>query len=1224
MSWPHAVGSLERAALMDRLVTKTGGVRSEATIQADIRMLLLDPELGLTEDNLDVHLEAQVGEQRRIDIEVGCTVIEVKRSLHSPTVIAAAVHQLAGYVATRAAERGQRYVGILTDGLLWIAFHEVEDELREATRHTAVAGAIGASALLRWLEGVLATKQAIPPTPQEIADRLGATSSSHALDYFTLAALYRDSRDLPTVVLKRDLWASLLRSALGTQFTNSDELFLEHTLLVNSAEIIAHLVLGLDVQQLSPSTLLSGDQFAVAGLHGVVDRDFFDWVIEVPGGDGFITALARRLARFDWSKVEHDVLKVLYEEVISAETRKLLGEYYTPDWLANRVVSEVVTDPLHQRVLDPSCGSGTFVFYAVRRFLDAADDAGMTLKDSMALVSSQVMGIDLHPVAVALARVTYLLALGRDRLNATGRGTLSVPIYLGDSLGWTQHEDDILSVGYLVIPTETGEHLLLGELRFAEHLLTDSANFDALVESLVDESGRAAGKSTNRLSEGAIRRLAIAAADLPGLNTNFARLKELHEAERNHIWSYYIRNVARPAWLAREENRVDVLIGNPPWLSYRHMTTTMQQRFKSMSQARGFWHNETTATHQDLAGLFVARAVEQYLKEGGSMAFVVPNSVVDREYWAGFRRGQFEHANVRFRPSWDLRRMRPHLFPRGSAVIFATRDPKASPMPSTALIWSGRAPQRHLTIDAAGQLRQVMGELSIGNDDDERSVYSARFSQGANLVPRMMFRVEPVAATALGVQAGSVSVRSKRSVSEKKPWKDLADLIGTVETEFVWPTVLGEQIIPYRMLPVEDFVIPLTSRGDILTGEDPRIDAYPGLAKWTRAAESMWTEHRQSKMTLAQQIDHMRKLTHQMPPAAIRVVYAKAGMHVAAALVIDPRAVIDHKLYWAAVASQAEGRYLVGILNSPALTDLVRPLMSYGKDERDIDKHVWKLPIPAYDRTNATHVEIARLSGHLAEEIADQTFTTDNFVTIRRTLRKFLISSKAGRELNELIIQLLNIDAPAEVAVSEDGDQIQSRLIRTTSGPLDLEPTALEVDVDCEFDRLGRVYLWGALVTRQGESEPTYHSFASSETGDERAVTHTFHSWLAELLETAVTAGHSVRWFHYSQIEPRQLHRIMGSEIGSIMQYATDLLTDVIRPNFYAPNGYGLKRLAQEVGAAWRTTGASGADTLKWIEEARDGDTSRWETLLDYNEDDTRATRTLRRSLAESKSFSGT
>lgn len=179
-----------------------------------------------------------------------------------------------------------------------------------------------------------------------------------------------------------------------------------------------------------------------------------------------MTALARRLARFDWSQVEHDVLKVLYESVISAETRKALGEYYTPDWLANRVVTEVVTevvtDPLTQRVLDPSCGSGTFVFYAVRRFLTAAEESGMSLKDAMSQVTSRVMGIDLHPVAVALARVTYLLALGRERLNAPERGSLSVPVYLGDSLGWDQRED-LMSVDHLVIPTEVGDQLLSGE-----------------------------------------------------------------------------------------------------------------------------------------------------------------------------------------------------------------------------------------------------------------------------------------------------------------------------------------------------------------------------------------------------------------------------------------------------------------------------------------------------------------------------------------------------------------------------------------------------------------------------------------------------------------------------------------------------------------------------------------------------------------------------------------
>ena len=85
-----------------------------------------------------------------------------------------------------------------------------------------------------------------------------------------------------------------------------------------------------------------------SGLHGVVDHDFFDWVLEVLGGEGFMATLARRLARFDWSTVEHDVLKVLYESVISASTRKALGEYYTPDWLANAMHGRVTN---RQRVL---------------------------------------------------------------------------------------------------------------------------------------------------------------------------------------------------------------------------------------------------------------------------------------------------------------------------------------------------------------------------------------------------------------------------------------------------------------------------------------------------------------------------------------------------------------------------------------------------------------------------------------------------------------------------------------------------------------------------------------------------------------------------------------------------------------------------------------------------------------------------------------------------------
>lgn len=991
-----------RVELVARL-TDSHTHRSEATIQSDVRMLLLDPALGLAEAEIEVSLETQVGQQRRIDVEAGATVIEVKRSLDSPAVRAAALRQLSDYVQTRTAETGQQYTGVLTDGVLWVAYRESGGELLEATRHTTTAGLAGAHAALGWLEGVLATKRGVRPTPPEIRERLGANSSSHALDVATLSALYEAGRDLPTVALKRELWANLLRSALGTQFIDDDNLFLEHTLLVNSAEIIAHLVLGLDAQNIAPATLLSGDQFARAGLHGVVDRDFFDWVIEVDGGEAFVSSLARKLARFDWSAVEHDVLKILYESVIPAATRKSLGEYYTPDWLAHEVVVEAITDPLSQRVLDPSCGSGTFLFYAVKRYLAAADAAGVSLLDAMHAVSSKVIGIDLHPVAVALARVTYLLALGRERLTVPGRGDLHVPVYLGDSLGWDQ-EEDLLSLGHLVVRTEVGDQVFSTELRFPDHMLADAAAFDDLVQALVDEAGRAAGTKTSNLSAGTVRRLGLSDSDAAVLAPNFVRLRQLHEADRDHIWSYYIRNVSRPRWLSRPENRVDVLIGNPPWLSYRHMSAGMQARFKRLAQDRDLWHDETTATHQDLAGLFIARAVEQYLASGGRFAFVVPNPVVDRDYWAGFRRGRFSGANVAFSASWDLRRLRPHLFPRGSAVIFGRRQVEPVAMPRDITVWAGRAPAPHAL--AGGPLEEITrtpGEAVLGGAAADESPYRSRFTQGANLVPRVLFRVEADPAAALGAPAGRQALRSERTAGEKEPWKSLPPLTGSVESEFVWRAVLGESLVPFRVLNAASFVVPIQSSGALHDPAGATIDRWPGLADWMRRAEDIWARHRTSRMTLIEQINHMRKLEQQVPAASTRVVYAASGMHLSAAVLRDAGALIEHGLYWAAVSNPGEARYLVGILNTPAMTDLVRPLMSYGKDERHVDKHVWKLPIPAYDPDDLTHVRIAALSEQLEAEIAELAWTTTNFVTIRKALRAHLAASPGAQELDELV-----------------------------------------------------------------------------------------------------------------------------------------------------------------------------------------------------------------------------
>jgi hypothetical protein len=1012
--------SLEK--LLARLIDRKP-MRSEATLQADVRQLLLEGDLNLDENQLTVDLETQVGDGRRIDIEVGFTAIETKKDLRGAKVLKDAEKQLEGYVRTRTDQvNGQRYVGVLTDGADWRAYSLAGHKF-VLVSHFEAKQRTTPTELLFWLEGVLATSEGIKPTPDVIESRLGAGSVSHKLDYTTLTALYEEHKDLPTVRLKRELWSELLRSALGAQFEDTDVLFVEHTLLVNTAGIIAHSVLGYDVRQIPAATLVLGQLFEQAQIYGVVESDFFGWILEVPGGEEFVRGAARRLGRYDWASVEHDVLKVLYESVIAPETRKKQGEYYTPDWLAEKMVSDVVTDPLNQRVLDPSCGSGTFLFHAVRRHLKAAEVQGKPLRQALDALPDYVAGIDLHPVAVSLARVTYLLAIGNDRLRSPERGSIRVPIYLGDSVQWKQRTD-LFDHGHLVIRTGTGGTFYERELRFSEHLLEDAGRFDRLVNDLAD---RAANPGRQPGSKPSLSTLFnVLAIDNKGdqdeITAAFKLLCELVDEGRNHIWSYYVRNLARPMWLSMAENRVDVLIGNPPWLSYRHMPGDMQDVFKEMSQSRKLWRGDEVATHQDLSGLFIARAVQQYLTEGGTFAFVVPNPVLDRPYWSGFRAGDYPDPNepvrVAFTGSWDLRRLRPHFFPRGSAVIFGKRitadvgaaalGAVAVPLPKATQRWTGKIPATaHDWSDVQEWVRRESAELRYVGEGLISSPYRSRFENGATIYPRNLFFVTEQESGPLGLGGGRTRVLSERSFH--RPWKELAQLEGVVETQFVRRVLLGESVLPYRLLAPRRAVLPIEGSNTLLHGEHAHIDRYPDLAKWWRKAEELWMEHRSSeRLTLLERLQFRRGMSLQLPGTPLRVVYGKSGQHVTAALVDDASLIIENSLYWGTVESREEGMYLCAILNTPALTEVVRPLMSYGKDERHIDKVVWELPIPRFDYTNASHQRLAELGSAEAERITALDLNeSKSFRDLRKVIRSVIKTSPDAEELDQLVRLLL-------------------------------------------------------------------------------------------------------------------------------------------------------------------------------------------------------------------------
>jgi hypothetical protein len=988
--------------------TKTSS-RTEADVQMNIAAFLTLADVGLSETQV-TKTEDQLsdGTRRRIDISYGRLVIEVKRDLDQGRVLENTVPQLRGYLKVRQQQEGTQYAGVITDGVDWHLYGLMEDsELSLIDSHRVQPEDSTASERLGlWLQTILLTGEKIRVTPRTIEERLGTFSPRFKLDRARLEAVYKNHPKPNEVATKRHLWARLLRTALGTGFDDSVDLFLDHTLLVVEAELIAHLVIGENPNNYSPSEIVSGEVFRRAGIFNVVAQDFFDWVADSDDGREFVQSLTRELQQFDWTHLEHDVLKVLYEAIIDKQVRKSLGEYYTPDWLAEKVIDGVEFNSLEQRAMDPACGSGTFVFHLIKKFIREAEASGITGPDLIDLLQDRVWGLDIHPVSVVLARVTYLLAIGADRL--ANRHTLTVPVYLGDSIQWTRGAN-LLSGGNLSIDVESEDlasdlneslpTLFTSEdtLVFPLSVLSDPTKFDRLVSAMSDlaQTYTDLSQQTPKISSILSRFEVESGADTEVLTNTFQTLCRLNAEGRNHIWGYFVRNQLRPVWFSLPENRVDVLVGNPPWVAFRYMTEKMQKSFKILSQNRNLWSGGNVSTHQDLVGLFIARTVEQFLKLNGSFGFVVPFAVLSRIQYEGFRtgkwsddapdgvEGQTQRVRVAFSKPWDLSAVKPPIFPVPSAVVFGTKTGKEIPLSQETLRFEGK-------VGTLESKRSTSSQLT--SDNTNSSPYAALAVQGAILTPRVLMIVNQIESrNTLGAPLGQVNVASQRSGLEKEPWKSIPSLSGYVDRDQVFPVLTGSSIAPFRKLSEWLAVLPIVENRIVSSGD---LDsAFPASGDWWHHVEQIWVDKRgKSKLSMIDNIDFQSKLTRQLPLREKKVVYTTSGSNLCATYLATGSQIIDTGLYWIPIDTDQEGLYLASVLNSNTVRDRVRGLQSRGLfGPRHFHTLPLSLPIPKFDPSDNKHLTLARL-GESATKLAETVEVKDpeSFVAARKIVQRAL------------------------------------------------------------------------------------------------------------------------------------------------------------------------------------------------------------------------------------------
>jgi SAM-dependent methyltransferase len=950
------------------------------------------------------HERYLVDNSGRIDVAWGATVIELKSDLRREErdVVARMPDYLAD--AGRRSAAGRTTVGLATDGATLIAYTLDRGILAQIGRYEVEVE--HPERLLSWLEPLLAPIPDVMPTPIAVALAFGRHSLAFGRAQAELRGLWTEVRDHPEVRLKRDLWDGLLRQVYGDE-VGSDSLFLQHTYLTILVKAIAARVLDLDIDD--PAEMLSGRLLTNEGIVGAVEADFFDWPLLAEGGNALVRSLARETVRFRLRDVEVDVLKSLYESLIDPDERHDLGEYYTPDWLAARVVAAAIPRPLDQRVLDPSCGSGTFLFHALRRLIAAGREARLPAAQIVAICADRVFGIDVHPVAVALARVTWLLALGdlvQDRPP-----TLSVPVYMGDSMQWNLRPLGASAEVLVDVPPNDPP------LRIPAGLAGDQHLFERALDELNRGLDTLAEPETIRE---AIIRDGATAEDAAMLARTFAQLKQLYLDGRNHIWTFVLRNLLRPVWLSHPDNRADVLIGNPPWIVYRHLSAEMKDRLREALQSYNLWVGGSLATHQDMCALFWARGAERYLRASGTLALVLPYAALNAPVFAALRDGSMQGVRVAITGGWGLERVWPIFGAQSGSsttstcVLFGARD-HAAPPPLELERWVGILPRRDASeAEATEALDHIRAAWPRPRTLISASPYRRRFRQGATLTPRRFFLVEHVASGRLQSRREAPRVRGRVGSLDKRPWTTVEPPEGPVERGFLRRIALGESIAPYRSLRLVTGVVPMED-GSILTAVSADAQGNRGLAAWLRDAEAKWNEHCNKaadgspRMTLTQSANHLGKLIAQSSRTPIRVLYTKAGTRLSACWIEDEDVVIDHKAYWSVANSVDEAAYITAVLNTRIVLDRVKDLQPVGqRDARDFDNLVWTLPIPEFDSNEALHVDLAAAALHAAVIAAQVDLPAEtHFTTQRRLIRHTLEAEGVALTIERLVDALL-------------------------------------------------------------------------------------------------------------------------------------------------------------------------------------------------------------------------
>ncbi|MBU0999042.1 N-6 DNA methylase [Patescibacteria group bacterium] len=433
--------------------------------------------------------------------------------------------------------------------------------------------------------------------------------------------------------------------------------------------------------------------------------------------------------RYDFSVISADVLGGIYEQYLSfvqgrkgeekaKSKRKSQGIYYTPKYIVEFIVKETLGEVLKKtkpkeiskiKVLDPACGSGSFLTASYDKILESIGNQSLFTKFD--ILKDNIYGVDLDEQAVEIAQLNLLLKVLSQK---TKLPTLQHNIRPGNSLisgsdeklekyfgeKWREQkpfnfkekfkevfpykvpkvtvdsntnqkviraleEYNLIQAFYFQSENKTKKEIKMARPSFYWDMdCWDSstevlASDDDLDESVLKVIYPSFPKEDNRAKIDAVQRGFINDARIFAEHVRNKRDyfvsddKASFQKHKEKLENKFNTEILTVAELVdkfsryKNDNSYSVVIGNPPYVQL-----SMEEKLPVGLKEYLLETYKSSMGRLNTFGFFIRRGID-LLKDDGYLGFIIPNTILTQDYYEELRKYILDNCSIKSIISFD-------------------------------------------------------------------------------------------------------------------------------------------------------------------------------------------------------------------------------------------------------------------------------------------------------------------------------------------------------------------------------------------------------------------------------------------------------------------------------------------------------------------------------------------------------------------------------------------